>query len=144
MTDHLATASVAAADAPCRPWTVQCGYAGYCANTVVVDAAEQACALAIELASQSDGWKSLDQCGDTFFDALAPGADVDPWSGAASALPVPAEFTENGDAERMRAALIGLLDWAAMMGGWEGGAWRAAERAVGRRPDDGPVREPTP
>lgn len=125
-----------ASNAPLRPFTVQCGFAAYHANTVVVEAADArvACRLAIEVANQSDGWKAIDHCGPTFVDTIAEGEEVDPWAGLTSALPVPTDFAEP-DAPTLRAALVGLLDWAAMMGGWEAEAWRAAERAVGRSAD---------
>lgn len=134
MTDQATPAPHAGAEPARRPWTVQCSFASYDANVVTVEAAnpDEACARAIELANESDGWKSLDHCGDTFVDALAEGEDADPWAGGfTSAVPVPATFRERSDDE-LRAALIGLLDWAAMMGGWDAPAWREAERGMGR------------
>jgi hypothetical protein len=48
-------------------------------------------------------------------------------------------FAEDREAQGLRAALLGLLDWAATMGGWEAEAWRIAERIAGRsEPDDAP------
>ena len=79
-----------------KHWTVQCGYAGYFANTVAVEAETLEAALekAIETANDdADGWRSLDHCGPTFVYAAAEGADADPWD-AASALPIPDRFAE--------------------------------------------------
>ncbi|MBV9510941.1 MAG: hypothetical protein JO303_11745 [Caulobacteraceae bacterium] len=82
-------------------WTVQCGYAAYYANVVTVEADTLAQALeaAIEAANDDPHWKALDHCGPTFVDAAAEGADADPWRGGgyASALPIPACFTEAGE-----------------------------------------------
>ena len=80
-------------------YTVQCGYAAYYANTVQVEAETLEAALqrAIETASDNPHWRALDHCGPTFVDAVAEGADADPWSGLASALPVPDCFTEEGE-----------------------------------------------
>lgn len=128
------TIETAASSAHLRSFTVQCGFAAYFANTVVIEAADsdEACRLAIELANQSNAWKSVDHCGPTFVDAITEGHEVDPWTVVGSVLPVPPEFAEQ-DGPRLRAALIGLLDWAATMGGWDAEAWRVAERAVGQR-----------
>ena len=81
-----------------RPFTVQCGYAGYFARTVTVeaDSLDEALDKAIEAANRSDAWRSLDHCGDTFVDAVCEGADADPWASEAS-LPVPDRFTEQGE-----------------------------------------------
>jgi len=80
-------------------FTVQCSFASYDAKTVVVEAGtiEQALDRAIVAANEGNGWSSLDICGDTFVDAVAQGNDVDPWKEFASALPVPARFTERGE-----------------------------------------------
>ena len=95
-----------------KRWTVQCGYAGYFANTVAVEAGTLEAALekAVETANavpdqkpapakagDADGWRSLDHCGPTFVQAAAEGADADPWSGGASALPIPDRFAEGGE-----------------------------------------------
>ena len=83
-----------------KSWTVQCGYAGYFANTVAVKAEtlEDALEKAIETAdADADGWRSLDHCSPTFVDAAAEGADADPWDGAASALPIPDRFSEGDE-----------------------------------------------
>ena len=81
-----------------RSFTAQCGYAGYFANTVTVEAGtlDEALEKAIEAANRSDAWRSLDHCGDTFVDAVCEGADADPWTTDAS-LPVPDRFTEHGE-----------------------------------------------
>lgn len=91
--------------APRQSWTVQCGFAAYYANTVVVEAnsPEEACERAIDEANSSDAWKSLDHCGETFIDAIAPGADVSPWHDHNAAKAVPDRYAENGE-ERSRAA----------------------------------------
>ena len=62
-------------------------------------------ARAIEAANIADGWKSIDHCGPTFVDALAPGDVENPWSAHAptSVLPVPGPYLEGG--EERRAAL---------------------------------------
>ena len=83
-----------------KRYTVQCGYAGYFANTVVVEAQTLEAALekAVETANaDGDGWRSLDHCGPTFVQAAAEGADADPWSGYESALPIPDRFVEGGE-----------------------------------------------
>ncbi|HEY5239309.1 MAG TPA: hypothetical protein VIJ62_13075 [Rhizomicrobium sp.] len=81
-------------------WTVQCGFAAYECNTVEVEAdtLEDACDAAIALANESDGWSPLDVSSKTFVDAIARGADTDPWTDFASSLPVPQRFTERGEA----------------------------------------------
>ena len=83
-----------------KRYTVQCGYAGYFANTVVVEAQTLEAALekAVETANAAgDGWRSLDHCGPTFVQAAAEGANADPWSGYESALPIPDRFVEGGE-----------------------------------------------
>ena len=92
--------------------------------------AEEACARAIKLANEPEAWRSLDACDPTSVDALAEGADVDPWRASGSAHPVPPRFTDQAVA--LRAVLEGLLDWAAAMGGWDSPVWREAERLAGR------------
>ena len=79
-------------------YTIQCGYAGYFANTVTVEAEmlEDALEKAIETANQNPGWKSVDHCGPTFIDAFCMGEDADPWDPTVS-LPVPDRFTEQGE-----------------------------------------------
>ncbi|MBU6296601.1 MAG: hypothetical protein KGJ79_18145 [Alphaproteobacteria bacterium] len=80
-----------------KRWTVQCTYAAYYANTVVVEAdtIEQACEQAIAQANDDPCWKSLDDCGATFVDAIAEG-DADPWTDFRSSLPVPSAYCEHG------------------------------------------------
>ncbi len=85
-----------------KTWTVQCTFAAYYANTVVVEAPTLDAALekAIEQANSDMGWRSLDDCGPTFVDAVAEGNvwDLwDPWDGLQSSLPIPAGFTERGE-----------------------------------------------
>jgi len=79
-------------------WTVQCGCAAYCANTVTAEADTLDAALdkAIEAANADPCWKPLGQCGPTFIDAVAEGVDADPWCDFSSAIPVPERFTERG------------------------------------------------
>jgi hypothetical protein len=79
-------------------WTVQCGYAAYYANTVSVEAdtLDDALDKAIQTANDDASWKSSDHSGPTFIDAVAEGADTDPWRDHASAIPVPERFTERG------------------------------------------------
>ena len=79
-------------------YTVQCGYAGFFANTVSVqaDTPEEALEKAIEAANDDPNWKSLDHCGPTHVDAYCMGRDEDPWDDDKS-LPVPARFTERGE-----------------------------------------------
>ncbi len=104
MADQLSPTALAdslpAPDRALQPWTVQCSYADHYTNTVVVEAKtpEEACERAIEAANGSDCWKSLDWCGPTFVDALAPGEDVDPWDRHGSRTPVPDAYTEAGEA----------------------------------------------
>ena len=82
-----------------KTWTVQCTYAAYYSNTVVVQAPtlEAALETAIEQANSDVGWRPLDDCGPTFVDAVAEGDVWDPWDGLQSSLPIPARFTEPGD-----------------------------------------------
>jgi hypothetical protein len=126
-----------------RPFTVQCVCAAWLSNTITVEAADidDACRRAIEATNQDSAWRSTGACGPTFVDAVAEGADVDPWRVAASHLPVPPRFAEDREAQGLRTALLGLLDWAAAMGGWEAEAWRIAERAAGRSEPDETPRE---
>ena len=79
-------------------WTVQCTYAAYYANTVVVEAEslEEACERAIADANDDPGWKALDDCGPTFVDAIAKGDVADPWTDFRSSLPVPSRYGERG------------------------------------------------
>ena len=79
-------------------WTVQCGYAAYYANIVTVEAdtLDDALDKAIAAANDDPSWKSLDHCSPTFIDAIAEGADADPWRDHVSAIPVPEHFTERG------------------------------------------------
>jgi hypothetical protein len=131
-----------------HPFTVQCVCAAWLSNTITVQASdiEDACRRAIETATRDSAWRSTGACGPTFVDAITEGEDADPWwateharEGAASHLPVPPRFAEDREAQALRAALLGLLDWAAAMGGWEAEAWRIAERAAGRSdPADAP------
>ena len=87
-------------DPAMKRYTVQCGYAGCFANTVVVvaETLEAALEKAVETANaDADGWRSLDHCGPTFVQAAAEGIDANPWDGAASALPIPDRFVEGGE-----------------------------------------------
>ena len=81
-----------------KSWTVQCGYAAYYANTVTVEAdtLDEALDRAIEEAEGTSAWTSIDYCGPTFVDAVAEGADADPWHDFTSVIPVPERFTEDG------------------------------------------------
>src|SRR3546814_7047443 len=94
-------------------YTVQCSYAAYHANTVEVEAESLDAALerAIERANGDPHWKALAHCGPTFVDAVAEGADADPWSGFGSALPIPDRFTEEGEprSEEHNSSLLSLL-----------------------------------
>ncbi|MDE2167518.1 MAG: hypothetical protein KGJ66_14415 [Alphaproteobacteria bacterium] len=82
-----------------KTWTVQCTFAAYYANTVVVQAPtlDEALEKAIEQANSDLGWRPLDDSGPTFVDAVAEGDVCDPWDGLQSSLPVPARFTERGE-----------------------------------------------
>lgn len=116
-------------------YTVQCGYAGYYAQTVTVEAEtpEAACEAAILRANDRDSWKNLDHCGDTFVDALTEGENTDPWG--PESLPVPFAFTEDGPGVRVVIRI-------------EGGTVQAVETAGGRVTvviddrDDGQTHEP--
>lgn len=81
-----------------KRWTVQCTYAAYYSNTVMVEAdtIEQACEQAIAQANEDPCWKLLDDCGPTFVDAMAEGGDADPWTDFRSSLPVPSRYCERG------------------------------------------------
>ena len=81
-----------------RPWTVQVGYNAHHCNTVTVEAAtiEKALEKAVAAANEdAAGWRSSDQCSDSFCDAASEGAGVDPWG--EGSLPVPARFSEHGE-----------------------------------------------
>ena len=82
-----------------KQYTVQCGYAGYYAHTLIVvaDTLEQALHKAIENANQSDDWRSLDHVSDTFVDAVREGAHDDAWN-TDTPITVPERFTEAGEA----------------------------------------------
>ena len=85
-------------DPATKNWTVQCCYAGYFANTIVVEAETLEAALerAVGIANtDADGWRSIDHCGPTFVQAAAEGAD--PWNTCESALPIPDRFAEGGE-----------------------------------------------
>jgi hypothetical protein len=73
-------------------YTVQCGYAAYWANTQIVEAEspEEACEKAIEAANGDPVWRSVDDVGDTFVDAIREG-EGDPWDGPCA---VPERFSE--------------------------------------------------
>ena len=92
-------------------YTVQCGYAAYYANTVQVDAESLEAALehAIEKANDDPHWRALDYYGPTFVDAVAEGADADPWAVFASALPIPDRFTEQGEPPTVTVIMEGGL-----------------------------------
>lgn len=89
-------------------YTVQCGYAGYHAHLVQVEAdnVEAACQAAIIRANDCEDWCSLDHVGPTIFDAIAVGRS-DPWRDGASALPVPPLFTEGGETELVHIVMEG-------------------------------------
>ena len=81
-----------------RPWTVQVGYNAHHCNTVTVEAdmLDEALEKAVAAANEdAAGWRSTDQCSDSFCDAVSEGAGVDPWGEAS--LPVPARFSEHGE-----------------------------------------------
>ena len=107
-----------------KPWTVQCSYAAFYANTVTVEAEtlDEALEKAIEAANQSDAWRALDHCGDTHVDSVCEGADADPWD-ADTALPVPDRFTERGEPP-----IVTLTDPAKPGGGIEVSGGRALIR----------------
>lgn len=56
-------------------YTVQCLFAGWWSNEVIVeaDSLDAACAKAIEEAGQDDGWRSIDDCGPTFVTRICEG-----------------------------------------------------------------------
>ncbi|MCY4405767.1 MAG: hypothetical protein OXC15_05330, partial [Rhodospirillaceae bacterium] len=109
-----------------RPWTVQVGYNAHHCNTVTVEAAtiEKALEKAVAAANEdAAGWRSSDQCSDSFCDAASEGAGVDPWG--EGSLPVPARFSEHGEPP-----IVTLS-----------GPGPAGRRAGLRRPGDGPLRD---
>ena len=60
--------------------------------TVQGETLEDALNTAIIKANGESVWRSVDDCGDTFIDAVAEGEDTSPWG--EGALPVPERFTE--------------------------------------------------
>lgn len=101
-------------------YTVQCLFAGWWSNEVTVeaDSVDAACAKAIEEAGQDDGWRSLDDCGDTFVARICEGAHDALYSPEAEAavLPVPYEHSERatGDirnARELATILAALRFW---------------------------------
>lgn len=84
-----------------KTFTVHCEYPALHRAEVTVEAedAVAACRAAIDVANQSDAWKSLDWEQPSYVVALTFGEGVDPWrrtpEGAdASVLPVPGLFTD--------------------------------------------------
>jgi hypothetical protein len=75
-------------------YTIQCGFADYNGNTVVVEAetVEEACRKAIEEANDSSAWKRLDDCGGTYVDAIVEGESDSAWAGPQ--VPVPVGFRD--------------------------------------------------
>lgn len=94
-------------------WTVQCGCTSYDAATMTVEAdtLDEALERAIETAKTEASWKPLDYCGPIFVDAVAEGADADPWRGHISTISVPERFKEHGVSitERDATALITIF-----------------------------------
>ena len=81
-----------------RLWTVQVGYNAHHCNTVTVEAdtLDDALEKAIEAANEdAAGWRSTDDCSDSFVDTVCEGAGADPWG--EDALPVPGRFSEHGE-----------------------------------------------
>ena len=56
-----------------------------------MDTHDEALEKAIGQAGDDPHWKSVDQAGQTFVEALAEGMDAEPWSN--TAIPVPDRFT---------------------------------------------------
>ena len=92
-----------------KSWTVQCTYPAYYTNTVTVEAEtlHEALEKAIEAANDDPSSTSPDYCGPTFIDAVAEGANADPWNGFASAIQVPERFTEAGEPPRITVTVKG-------------------------------------
>lgn len=131
-------------------WTVQCGTTAYSAATVTVEASspEEACERAIEEANGSSAWRSVDYCGPTFVDALAPGSVDSPWStdAPASVLPVPERYLEGGDERIAAGQAHAFLQSVAALGGTPSPSRRGRRcRAVRARLDllDALIREAT-
>lgn len=104
-----------------KTFTVQCCFAAYDGNTVVVEAEtlDEALEKAIAQANASSDWESLDVSGETFIDAVAEGDDVDLWSDAAFQLAVPTPFTENGEGPRVIVIVSGgIVQNVAIDGGY--------------------------
>ena len=81
-----------------RPWTVELGYTRHYGATVTVeaDSLEEAIPAAIRYADDNERWKDTGHASDAYAVAACEGADVDPWDGPVSALPIPDRFTERG------------------------------------------------
>ena len=56
-----------------------------------MDTLDEVLEKAIEQAGDDHHWKSVDQAGQTFVEALAEGMDAEPWGN--TAIPVPDRFT---------------------------------------------------
>lgn len=103
-------------------YTVQCLFAGYWSNEVIVEAdtVEAACTAAMEEAGQDDGWRSLDDAGPTFITRVCEGEHDRIYSpDADKALrPVPYEHSERAtgdirDARELATILAALRYWQA-------------------------------
>ena len=80
-------------------YSVQCQYAAYhyALVSVEADTIEDACQAAIDQADSGERWRSSDHVGDAYIAAICEGADLDPWNGPVSDLPIPDKFAERGE-----------------------------------------------
>src|SRR3546814_14137958 len=90
--------------------------------------------MSLERANGGPHWKACDHCGPTFVDAVAEGADADPWSGFGSALPIPDRFTEEGEPPTVTVIMEGgvIQDVVAEGGTVRVLVRRSDERRVGK------------
>jgi hypothetical protein len=104
-----------------KTFTVQCCFAAYDGNTVVVEAEtlNEALEKAIAEANARSDWESLDVSAETFIDAVAEGDDVDLWSDDTRQLTIPARFTEKGEGPRVIVLVSGgIVQNVAIDGGY--------------------------
>jgi len=101
-------------------YTVQCLFAGWWSNEVIVeaDSLDAACVKAMEEAGQDDGWRSIDDCGPTFVARICEGEHDMIYSPEAGKQqqPVPYQHSERAtgdirDSRELATILAALRYW---------------------------------